>query len=55
VPHIPLSLLKKYEAFEKCLILSKAKRLTRSAYAPEGKTKILTFPMKSPLGQASIH
>ncbi len=41
------------ETFEKCSILFKFKPPARGAYAPEGKTKILTTPMRS--GQASIH
>jgi len=35
------------ETFEKCSILVKVKPPARRAYAPEGKTKILTTPVPS--------
>jgi hypothetical protein len=36
------------ETFEKCSILFKFKPPARGAYAPEGKTKILTTPYDLP-------
>jgi len=43
------------ETFGKYSFLFKFKPPARRAYAPEGKTRILTTPMKNPSGQASIH
>ena len=45
------------ETFEKYSILFKFKPSARRACAPEGKTKILTTPVRSagPTGQAGIH
>ena len=52
-------LLTKYccETFEKCLFLFKAKPPAGRAYAPEGKARILTTPVRSagPTGQGDIH
>ena len=49
--------IEKLETFEKCSILFKAKPPACKAYAPEGKAKILTTPVRSagPTGQADIH
>ncbi|MBW1722571.1 MAG: hypothetical protein JRH13_09055 [Deltaproteobacteria bacterium] len=51
----PLNLRREYflyhETFEKRSILFKIKPPARKAYAPEGKTKILTIPLRIPSGR----